>query len=136
LAGPNNEERAAVAKLTIVLGGLLVVLGVVGFVLTGSEHVTALIPAFAGVLFVICGGVAMIPAARKHAMHAAAALALLGFAGTVPGIIKLVKWGTGTLPDRPAAVVSQSIMASLTLLFVVLCVRSFINARRAQSTAT
>jgi hypothetical protein len=65
-------------------------------------------------------------------MHAAAALALLGFLGTVPGIIKLVKWQFGTVPARPAAVVSQSIMALLTLLFVLLCVRSFINARRSR----
>jgi hypothetical protein len=116
----------------MVFGGMLVVLGVVGYVLTGSEHPTALIPAGAGILFVICGGLAMMPAARKHAMHAAAALALLGFLGTVPGIIKLVKWQFGTVPARPAAVVSQSIMALLTLLFVLLCVRSFINARRSR----
>ena len=121
--------------LTIVLGGLLVLLGVVGFVMTGSEHYTALIPAFAGILFVLCGGIAMLPNARKHAMHAAAALALIGFVGTVPGIIKLIQWGAGSVPARPAAVVSQAIMAGLTLLFVALCVRSFIHARRGATTA-
>jgi hypothetical protein len=114
----------------MVLGGLLIVLGIAGFVMTGSEHYTALIPGAFGVAFMVLGAVALNPSARKHAMHIAAALGLLGFGGTVPGIIKLIKWGTGTTPDRPAAVVSQSIMAVLMLLFVVLCVRSFINARR------
>jgi membrane-bound ClpP family serine protease len=122
-----------VAQATMILGGLLIVLGIAGFVMTGSEHYTALIPAAFGLLFMVLGGLALKPSARKHAMHAAAALGLLGFAGTVPGIIKLVKWGAGTVPDRPAAVVSQSVMALLTIAFVALCVRSFIHARRSMT---
>jgi len=121
-----------VPKITLVFGGLLIILGIVGFVATGSEHYTALIPAFAGILFIICGAVAMNPGARKHAMHAAAALSLLGFAGTVMGVIKLIQWAGGTTPARPAAVVSQSIMALLCLGFLALCINSFIQARRAR----
>jgi hypothetical protein len=71
-----------------------------------------------------------------HAMHAAATLALVGFLAMIPGLVKLARWAGGTVPARPAAVVSQSIMAGLMLVFLVLCVRSFINARRARTAGT
>jgi hypothetical protein len=114
----------------MVLGGLLIVLGVAGFVVTGSQHYTALIPSWFGIAFMLLGGLALNPSARKHAMHAAAALALLAFVFTVSGWIGMIKWASGSTPERPAAVVSKSLMALLTLLFVALCVRSFIHARR------
>ena len=64
--------------------------------------------------------------------YAAAALAALGFAGTVPGVIKAVRWMGGTEPARPAAVISQTIMAVIMLVFIILCIRSFTAARRAR----
>jgi hypothetical protein len=118
--------------LTIVFGVLSIVLGMAGFVMTGMEHFTALIPAGFGVIFVILGGVATQPTARKHAMHGAAMLALIGFLGTFMSWIKLIRWASGTEPERPAAVVAQAIMAALMVVFLVLCVRSFIQARRAR----
>ena len=116
------------AKVTIALAVALIVLGVAGFVATGSEHYTALIPAAFGVVFAVLGFVALNPAARKHAMHAAAALALLGFVFTVKGAVTLVTSGAS------AAAISKTIMSLLCLIFVGLCVRSFINARRSAAT--
>ena len=118
---------------TILFGLLLIILGVGGYVATDRESLTALIPAIAGVLFVLLGAVGRIDHLRKHAMHAAAALALLGFFGTISGVIKLFSWMGGNEPDRKPAVVAQAIMAVLCLLFVILCVRSFIAARRARA---
>jgi hypothetical protein len=118
------------AKISIAFGGLLILLGIIGFVATGSEHYTALIPAAAGVLLEVCGALALNPKLRMHAMHGAAMIGVLGFAGTIPGLIKAIKWLTGTAPTRPAAVVSQVIMCALCALFVALCVKSFIDARR------
>ena len=116
--------------LTIVLGVALVALGVGGYFATGRQSATALIPAYAGTLFLIVGLIARNPGARKHAMHAAAALAVLGFLGTARGLITFV---TGAATERPAAVRSQAIMAVLCLVFVILCVRSFVAARRART---
>jgi hypothetical protein len=124
-----------VAKTTIVIGILLVLLGVVGYAGVlggGSGHVTALIPAFFGVVLAILGGLALKPNLRKHAMHAAAALGVLGLAGTVPGVIKMLKWLGGTTPQRSGAVIAQTIMAAICVVFVVLCVQSFIAARKAR----
>ena len=118
------------AGITIGFGVVLIAVGVIGYVATGMQSWTALIPAIIGVLFAVLGVVARNPGYRKHAMHAAAALALLGFAGTVPGVIKLFRWMGSEEPARPAAVVSQSVTAVLCLVFLVLCVRSFIHARR------
>lgn len=118
--------------LTIAFGAVLIALGVAGYFLTGRQSVTALIPAFAGVLFLVLGIVAQKPGARKHAMHVAAALALLGFLGTITGVIKVIRMLGGEEIARPAAARSQAIMAVLCLLFLVLCVRSFIAARRAR----
>jgi len=121
-----------VAKVAIGFGVILIILGLGGYFLTGSQSWTAMIPAFFGAVLAVLGAIALDPAKRKHAMHAAAALGLVGFAGAVPGVIKAFKWLGGAEPARPAAVISQSIMAVLMLAFVVMCVQSFIAARRAR----
>lgn len=118
------------AKTAMTFGVALIVLGLGGYFATGMQSWTAMIPAIFGVVLAILGGVALDANKRKHAMHAAAAVALLGFLGSVPGVIKVFKWLGGTEPARPAAVISQTAMAILMLIFVVLCVRSFIAARR------
>ncbi|MGH7177112.1 MAG: hypothetical protein ACREJC_07025 [Tepidisphaeraceae bacterium] len=119
--------------LTMGLGAALVILGVVGFVLTGAAHYTALIPAAAGAIFEVLGIVAMRPSARKHAMHAAAALAVLGFIATVSGVAPAARYLAGATVERAPAAVSKAIMSILCLVFVILCVRSFVVARRSRS---
>jgi hypothetical protein len=39
-------------------------------------------------------------------------------------------WIGGTAPERPGATVSQSLTALLSVVFVILAVRSFVRARR------
>lgn len=118
--------------LTIAFGLTLVALGVVGYFGTGRQSMTALIPVIPGVVFLILGAVARNPGARKHAMHAAAVLALLGALGTARGMVKFFQMLGGAEVERPAAVRSQAIMCVLCLVFVLLCVRSFMAARRSR----
>jgi hypothetical protein len=124
-----------VPQLTIVFGGLLIALGLVPYfaavagMLGSRASVTALIPAVAGVLLVLLGALARRPGARKHAMHGAAMVALLGFLAPVGRLAGVAAKGTLSLN---AAVVSQVLMAVLCGVFLVLCVRSFIAARRAR----
>ncbi len=118
------------ARLTIVYGLLLIVLGIGSYFGTGQESKTALIPALFGVPILLSGVVALRDHLRKHAMHAAAALALLGFIGSAPGLVKVFALLGGGEVARPNAVIAQAVMALLSLVFLVLCVRSFINARR------
>jgi len=120
-----------VANTTIGFGVALLLLGVGGFVGTGSEHPTALIPAAFGILLILFGALAAKnPAKRALFMHIAVTLGLVGFLGSVPGVIKVIKMMNGEAIARPAAAEAQTAMAALTLIYVILCVRSFINARR------
>ena len=116
--------------LTIVLGLLLGALGVYGYASASPPHVTALIPAFFGALFVVLGVLAGRPALRKHAMHGAAALALLGVLGSLRGVGDAARLLSGGVVARPAMATSQGIMFVLCAIFLALCVRSFIAARR------
>jgi len=118
------------ASTTIALGVALIVLGLAGYVLTGMASVTALIPAFFGIVIALAGLVARDERKRKHAMHAAVAIALIGFLGSIRGLLQIGGVFDGTAA-RPAAVISQSIMAVLTFGYVVLAIRSFASARMA-----
>jgi hypothetical protein len=63
-------------------------------------------------------------------MHVAVTVGLLGFLGAgAMAIIETVKAHGGPLA-HPVAVESQAAMAVICLVFVGLCVRSFIAARR------
>jgi hypothetical protein len=63
-------------------------------------------------------------------MHAAALLGLLAVLGSGRGLTKIVPLMSGETVERPAAVIAQSVMAVLGLIFVVLCIKSFRDARR------
>ena len=113
---------------TRTLGIILIVLGLIGYFGTGRVSVTALIPAFFGAVFVVLALVARSDAARKHAMHAAVAIALLGLLGTLVRLVPAL--GAGQLA-RPA-VLAQLVMSILLAGYVALGVKSFKDARRAR----
>jgi hypothetical protein len=115
-------------SVTRTVGFLLILLGVVGYVATGGASITALIPAMFGAVLLIIALVARSPESRKHAMHAAVALALVGLIGTIPRIIPALRAGD---IQRPA-VLAQIAMAVILLVYVLLGVKSFIDARKAR----
>ncbi len=119
------------ARLCTTLGLILILLGIGGYLGTGRESVTALIPAFFGVPFYLLGRWARNDAKRKLAMHIAATLALVGLAGSARGIPATLQLMGGGDVARPAAAVVQTVMALLLLGFLVMAIRSFIQARRA-----
>jgi hypothetical protein len=116
--------------LSIVFGIALVALGLWGYLTGESKSVTALIPAFVGAALVLAGLVAMVERFLKHAMHFAALLALVG--GGFAGWRFLKKHGglPAELNLDDKVTVSTGGMALLCGLFVVLCIGSFIQARR------
>lgn len=79
---------------------------------------------------VILGFLARKENLRKHMMHAVTLLALIGFAGSARGISTVVDMIRGIEVARPLAGVMQALMALLTLGFVLLAIKSFIDARR------
>jgi hypothetical protein len=113
---------------TRLFGLILIVLGIASYVMTGRTSVTALIPAIFGAIFVICALVARKEAMRKHAMHVAVAVGLLGALASLGRAIPAVMDGNATRP----AVMSQLVMAALLIFYVYLGVQSFIAARKAR----
>ena len=118
------------ANTTIGFGVAFIVLGLAGYFGTGMVSLTALIPAAFGVVFCILGAVARDPGKRRHAMHAAALIGLLAVVGSGRGLSKIVPLMAGESVDRPNAVIVQAVMAVLGLVFVFLCIKSFVDARR------
>ena len=122
------------ANVTMLIGGLLCVLGVVAYAMgaqTGSAErsPTALIPTVFGAVLVILGFFVLVqPGARKHLMHAAAAVATLGLLGGFGMFLARFASKGFTL-----ATCSMLTMGILCAIQVALSVRSFINARRAET---
>ena len=146
------------AKTTIIFGILLIALGVVGYMGGGSapasdapepaaeasddsktdseagenkKSVTALIPAFVGAILLLCGVVALKESARKHAMHLASVVGLLGLlAGAGRGSMGIGKFLSGDASLNQRSFLFVWIMAILCGIFLVLCIRSFIEAKK------
>jgi hypothetical protein len=123
------------AKLTIMFGAVLILLGLFSFVVTGHHAPTSLIPAFVGLILAILGFLASTDDAKKRMlyMHIAVTIGLLGFLGTAKSIVDYIEMVQGRQFARPVAVEEKAAMAGVLLVFVILCVRSFINARRART---
>ena len=120
------------AKVAIATGVLLVLLGVGFYVGTGSEHATALIPAWFGLAIGVCGWLGHTEDTRRRAlwMHIAVTLGLLGF--LFPGFRAIrSSLHADTLTEvQRVAMTESSAMAAICLVFTVLCVRNFIANRR------
>ena len=123
------------AKITIVFGVLLILLGAGFYAATAPHAPTALIPLYFGIVLAMLGALARTDDARRRMvfMHIAVTVVLLGllfpFIRAFPGALRILR---GMAVARPLAVEEQMAMALLCLLFTGLCVRSFIEARRAR----
>ena len=115
-------------RIIFIFSAIFVVLGVAAYVGTGMQSWTALIPAIFGFLLALAGGFSL--KSLKHGGHIAALLGILGFLGSVKGLVKLPAFLAGAPVERPAAIIAQAIMAVLCVVFIALCVKSFIDARR------
>jgi len=123
------------ARVTYVFGILLIALGLIGFWGTGSIHSTALIPTWFGLALVAGGILAISPSEgrRKLFMHINVTIGLLGLIGAIAAALQGYGHARslGVDPDY-IALAAKLTMAGLLLIYVNLCVRSFIQARRSR----
>jgi hypothetical protein len=123
------------AKVTLLFAVLLIVLGLVSFFGTGSQHPTALIPTWFGLALGVFGFLAISPveARRKLFMHINVTIGLLGFLGAAWRAIQSYGHARseGVAPNA-IALDAQVTMAGLLLIYVAMCVKSFIDARRSR----
>src|SRR5262245_45150961 len=115
-----SARRCTVPTITITYGTLLTALGVGGFIATGATHKTALIPAGFGLAALGLGVLATHDKHQKNAIRGARLVARVGFLGSARGLAKLPALLRGRPVDRPAAVISQSLMAALSATYLVL----------------
>jgi hypothetical protein len=117
-----------VPTTTRYFGLILIVLGIASYMLTGRTSLTALIPAAFGAVLLVCSLIARSESSRKHAMHAAVAVGLIGALAALARGVPAALAGDATRP----AVLSQLVMGVLLLIYVALGVQSFIAARKAR----
>jgi hypothetical protein len=116
--------------IAIAIGILLDTLAAVTFAMSDSPSITLWIPSFIGVPILIAGIIGLKPAMLKQAMHGAAMFGLLGFLAAA-GRLAMVAAKGGF--SWKLATVSQAVMALLCGIFTALCVKSFIDVRRARA---
>jgi hypothetical protein len=113
----------------ILFGRLLILVGIIGYgygMYNDNASLTAMIPAVFGLVLMILGHLAASKEnLRKHLMHAAVVVGLLGF--IIPMGRILSKVSDFSLTFASTMILS---MAILCLVFVLLCVKSFIAARK------
>ena len=123
---------------TVITGLLLILVGLVSYFgaepnpQTGKVSPTALIPAAFGLVLLVLGGLAFSDKLRKHAMHLAALVGLLGIIGGSMPIFRQLA-NTGTFDPLKKSAVAGELMILICAVFVGLCVRSFVLARLSRS---
>lgn len=120
---------------TLITAVLMIVVGIYGYTSqdpnAGPVSQTAAMPAFLGAILGVCGLFAFSDKWRKHAMHGAAALALLGAIGSLYPVIKMAATGA-TIEFGSPKVITSLLSSLICAVFVGLCIKSFIDARKAR----
>ncbi len=124
-------------NISLFFGAVLTAIGLFGYFGSASDDPspTALIPAAVGAILIVCGLIARKPSLRMHAMHAAVLVALIGAIGALVKAFPNIGRLASDDPTYRRPVAMQFLMAVTCIVYVVLCVRSFIAARRARTQA-
>ena len=119
-----------IPRLTLLVGGALVVEGLGFYVGTGMTSWTSLIPGITGILLIAMSIMATRQPERAHFwMHIAVVFGLLTFLGGLMGVKGLVS------NDLSASTVAQLLMIVIGGVYTFACIRSFTYARKAREAA-
>ena len=119
-----------IPRLTLLVGGALVVEGIGFYLGTGLTSMTSLIPAFFGIPLIAMSIMATRQPEKSHFwMHIAVVFGLLTFLGGLMGIKGLVS------NDLSASTVAQLLMIVMGGVYTFACIRSFTHARKAREAA-
>ena len=117
--------------LSILIGFLLILLGVLGYVASNMVSPTALIPAAFGVVILMLGAYGREPTRRRTAMHLAMGVALVGVLGSLSGVLAVLSWLVGSASGPLSlAPIAKALMAVLLVVYLTAGIRSFVAARR------
>ena len=128
------NSGTSVFMLSIVLGIVLIILGVSAYVLSDFASITALIPAFFGILIAILGVVGYQQTDRQRlASYGIGLLAVLGILGSTRGIPDIIGLLTGEAVESTIAAVSQGTMIIICLVLLAAMIQ-FIRHTRTTTT--
>ena len=111
-------------RWTILFGLLLAAIGLAGYYFADVKQPMVLIPAVLGIAMFVCGVVAAQGAMRMLAIHVAALIGVIGFVGPLVALFEDTA--------NTAAVLAKGLTSALCLMFVLMCVNSFLEVRRAR----
>ena len=111
-------------RWTILFGLLLAAIGLAGYYFADVKQPMVLIPAVLGITMFVCGVVAAQGAMRMLAIHVAALIGVIGFVGPLVALFEDTA--------NTAAVLAKGLTSALCLMFVLMCVNSFLEVRRAR----
>lgn len=117
-------------SLTLIVSIILIATGVAAYIATAAASITALIPAFVGVLLLVCALIARNDRVRKPVLIVALVLALLGAGGSVQNVMGLGDLFAGEA-DNPGAVVASAIMLVALVVLLIGGVRWLLASRDA-----
>lgn len=120
----------SMTAVTRATGAALIVIGVVAYAASGGASITALLPALLGVVVLGLGVAAARERLRRHMIHAALGVALLGLFGSLQRAFGVGTMLTGGDAERPIAALASLAVVVVCGVYVALGVRSFIAARR------
>jgi hypothetical protein len=124
------SSRPSTFMLGIVLGIALVVLGVGAYVLSDFASITALIPAFFGILIAILSVVGYQQTDRQRlAAYGIGLLAVLGVLGSTRGIPDIIALVTGGAVESTMAAVSQGAMIAVCLVLLTAVIQFIRDTR-------
>ena len=112
-------RRDTITNLITGFGILLVVVGVVAYIVTKADSITALIPTFIGIPMLIAGYATTRPKFRVWGLWGAIALAVLMIIGSARGITSFIN-GISGKGDIGGAAWLQVGLVTLCLIFLVL----------------
>jgi hypothetical protein len=118
------------SRTAIGFGIALIVVGLGSYVAGGASSVTALIPAIFGLALVGLGWWGT-RGSEKTAMHIATVVGLVGTLAPVSRVIPSLTGGG----ELGLAFWSNAVMLVISGAFFALCVKSFVDARRARAQA-
>ncbi|MCU4753036.1 hypothetical protein OB919_13805 [Halobacteria archaeon AArc-curdl1] len=114
-----SDSTKQALTVGMAIGGVLVLLGILAYVITDFASITALIPAFFGAVFVAIGALGDKTVGVKPALYALGGLSALAIAGSLRGVPDMLELVTGGSVDAPVAVGAQGAMILCSLIVLV-----------------
>lgn len=116
------------AKTSQLVGVILMVLGIGGYVASDMASPTAMLPAFFGLVISGLGYYGRHEHTRKTAMHLAMGVALVGIVGCLMRVLPALL--SGRAVEWRLALISQLVMAIVLIWYLMKGIQSFRAARR------